>query len=89
VPALDRAGEILVTDLGDCAGDLGLRGIVQFDDRQAGIWRYEAEQAKGIFQGRRALFGERESTIATLRKRIAGFEAQAKLVASTDFPPRQ
>jgi NAD(P)-dependent dehydrogenase (short-subunit alcohol dehydrogenase family) len=28
-----------------------------------------------------------ESTIATLRKRIAGFEAQAALAASTDFPP--
>jgi len=29
-----------------------------------------------------------ESTLATLRKRIAGFEAQAELAASTDFPPR-
>ena len=28
-----------------------------------------------------------ESTLATLRKRIAGFEAQAELAASTDFPP--
>jgi NAD(P)-dependent dehydrogenase (short-subunit alcohol dehydrogenase family) len=28
-----------------------------------------------------------ESTIATLRKRIAGFEAQTELAASTDFPP--
>lgn len=28
-----------------------------------------------------------ESTIATLRKRIAGFEAQVELAASTDFPP--
>jgi len=28
-----------------------------------------------------------ESTIATLRQRIAGFEAQAALAASTDFPP--
>lgn len=28
-----------------------------------------------------------ESTIATLRKRIAGFEAQAAIAASTDFPP--
>jgi NAD(P)-dependent dehydrogenase (short-subunit alcohol dehydrogenase family) len=28
-----------------------------------------------------------ESTLATLRKRIAGFDAQAKLAASTDFPP--
>jgi len=28
-----------------------------------------------------------ESTLATLRKRITGFEAQAKLAASTDFPP--
>jgi hypothetical protein len=27
------------------------------------------------------------STIDTLRKRIAGFEAQADLAASTDFPP--
>jgi NAD(P)-dependent dehydrogenase (short-subunit alcohol dehydrogenase family) len=27
-----------------------------------------------------------ESTLATLRKRIAGFEAQTKLAASTDFP---
>jgi hypothetical protein len=27
-----------------------------------------------------------ESTIATLRKRIAGFEAQNQLAASTDFP---
>jgi len=28
-----------------------------------------------------------ESTLATLRNRIAGFEAQARLAASTDFPP--
>ena len=28
-----------------------------------------------------------ESTLATLRTRIAGFEAQAELAASTDFPP--
>lgn len=28
-----------------------------------------------------------ESTIATLRKRIASFEAETELVASTDFPP--
>ncbi|MGO4870136.1 MAG: SDR family oxidoreductase [Roseiarcus sp.] len=28
-----------------------------------------------------------ESTLATLRKRIVGFEAQTKLAASTDFPP--
>ena len=28
-----------------------------------------------------------ESTIATLQKRIAGFEAQRELAASTDFPP--
>ncbi|WP_417066961.1 SDR family oxidoreductase [Niveibacterium terrae] len=28
-----------------------------------------------------------ESTISTLRKRIAGFEAQSALAASTDFPP--
>ena len=28
-----------------------------------------------------------ESTLATLRKRIASFEAQTKLAASTDFPP--
>jgi hypothetical protein len=28
-----------------------------------------------------------ESTIATLRKRIANFEAQTDLAASTDFPP--
>jgi NAD(P)-dependent dehydrogenase (short-subunit alcohol dehydrogenase family) len=28
-----------------------------------------------------------ESTLAKLRKRIAGFEAQTKLAASTDFPP--
>jgi hypothetical protein len=27
-----------------------------------------------------------QSTIATLRKRIADFEAQAALAASTDFP---
>ena len=30
-----------------------------------------------------------ESTIATLRKRIAGFETQTQLAASTDFPPGQ
>jgi len=29
-----------------------------------------------------------EGTLATLRKRIAGFEAQTELAASTDFPPR-
>lgn len=28
-----------------------------------------------------------ESTLTTLRERIAGFEAQAELAASTDFPP--
>ena len=28
-----------------------------------------------------------DSTIATLHKRIAGFEAQRELAASTDFPP--
>jgi NAD(P)-dependent dehydrogenase (short-subunit alcohol dehydrogenase family) len=28
-----------------------------------------------------------DSTIATLRKRIEGFEAQTALAASTDFPP--
>ena len=28
-----------------------------------------------------------ESTIITLRKRIAGFEAQKDLAASADFPP--
>jgi hypothetical protein len=28
-----------------------------------------------------------ESTLTTLRKRIADFEAQADLAASTDFPP--
>jgi NAD(P)-dependent dehydrogenase (short-subunit alcohol dehydrogenase family) len=28
-----------------------------------------------------------ESTLSTLRKRIAGFETQTKLAASTDFPP--
>jgi len=30
-----------------------------------------------------------ESTLATLRKRIAGFEAQRDLAASTDFPPEE
>jgi len=28
-----------------------------------------------------------DNTIATLGKRIAGFEAQSELAASTDFPP--
>ena len=28
-----------------------------------------------------------EGTLATLRKRIASFEAQTDLAASTDFPP--
>jgi hypothetical protein len=28
-----------------------------------------------------------ESTLTTLRKRLAGFEAQTELAASTDFPP--
>jgi hypothetical protein len=28
-----------------------------------------------------------ESTLSTLRKRIANFEAQTELAASTDFPP--
>ena len=27
------------------------------------------------------------STLSTLRKRIAGFDAQTELAASTDFPP--
>ena len=30
-----------------------------------------------------------ESTLTTLRKRIASFEAQTELAASTDFPPRE
>ncbi len=30
-----------------------------------------------------------ESTLATLRQRIAGFEAQAELAASTDVPPEE
>ncbi len=30
-----------------------------------------------------------ESTIATLRKRIEGFEAQKNLAASTDYPPEE
>jgi len=30
-----------------------------------------------------------ESTLATLRKRIEGFEAQRELAASTDFPPEE
>lgn len=30
-----------------------------------------------------------ESTLATLRKRIEGFEAQTELAASTDFPPEE
>ena len=30
-----------------------------------------------------------ESTLTTLRKRIAGFEAQTELAASTDFPPEE
>ena len=36
----------------------------------------------------RTVLGSRalESTLTTLRKRIAGFEAQTELAASTDFP---
>jgi NAD(P)-dependent dehydrogenase (short-subunit alcohol dehydrogenase family) len=30
-----------------------------------------------------------DSTVATLRKRIAAFEAQTELAASTDFPPEE
>ena len=30
-----------------------------------------------------------ERTLATLRKRIAGFEGQIELVASTDVPPQE
>ena len=30
-----------------------------------------------------------QSTIATLRKRVEGFEAQTALAASTDFAPGQ
>jgi hypothetical protein len=30
-----------------------------------------------------------QSTIDTLKKRIAGFEAQTELAASTDFPPNE
>jgi hypothetical protein len=32
---------------------------------------------------------ELESTLSTLRKRIASFEAQTELAASTDFPPAE
>jgi NAD(P)-dependent dehydrogenase (short-subunit alcohol dehydrogenase family) len=37
----------------------------------------------------RLVFGSQalEATLTTLRKRIAGFEAQAELAAATDFPP--
>jgi len=37
----------------------------------------------------RLVFGSQalETTLTTLRKRIAGFEAQTELAASTDFPP--
>jgi hypothetical protein len=36
-----------------------------------------------IVLGSRAL----EGTVATLRARIAGFEAQRELAATTDYPP--
>jgi hypothetical protein len=42
-----------------------------------------AGEQDGKFLGSQAL----ESTLATLRKRMAGFEAQTELAASTDFPP--
>jgi len=37
----------------------------------------------------RLVFGSQAlaTTLATLRQRIAGFEAQTELAASTDFPP--
>ena len=33
------------------------------------------------------LVGPLQGTLSTLRKRIADFEAQVELAASTDFPP--
>src|SRR5258705_5343633 len=57
-PAFGRAGDILVSDLGNRTRDLGLCAIAQLNDRQAGGRRDNAEQAQRIFQGSRALFGK-------------------------------
>src|SRR3979411_1881307 len=48
LPAFDRAGEILIADLCDCARDLRFRGFGQFNDGQAGGGEHEAEQAECI-----------------------------------------
>src|ERR1700730_2251515 len=60
-PALAGTSDILVPDRRDRACDLGLCRISQFDDRQAGSGRYEAEQTQGIFHGGRGLLYERGS----------------------------
>ena len=49
MPALDRTGKILVADPGDRARDFGFRGIVQFDDRQAGGRRHEPSRHSAYF----------------------------------------
>ena len=50
---LDRAGDIFVADLCDRARDFRFRVVGEFNDRQPGGRRHEAEQEKCIFQGRR------------------------------------
>src|SRR5258706_1984996 len=57
-PAFGRAGDILVSDLGNRTRDLDLCAIAQLNDRQTGSRRDKAEQAQRIFQGSRALFGK-------------------------------
>ena len=55
VLAFDRAGDIFIADRRDRACDFRFCGVGQFDDGQAGGRGHEAEQAKRVFQRRRAL----------------------------------
>src|ERR1700682_2659 len=45
VPTLAWTREIFVADLGNRACDLRLGSIAEFNDRQAGVGRHQAEQA--------------------------------------------
>jgi hypothetical protein len=47
----------------------------------------KTSMARKACAGLSSYAGRRQTTVAVLEERIAGFEAQAALAASTDFPP--
>ena len=70
VPALDRAGDMFIADLRDRACDLPVfRVLGQFNDRQPGGWRHEAEQEKCVFQGRLIFLHQRAAVSGTSRSK--------------------